>query len=92
MLGPLVAIMLADYYALRKTELNLLALYQDDGEYAYGGSGFNTRAFVAFGLGVAATYSYLLWPALEILYLASWFTGFAVAYLSYLLLMRRSVA
>lgn len=90
-LGPLVAIMLADYYALRKTELNLLALYERDGEYAYGGSGFNPRAFAAFGLGVAATYSYLLWPALEILYLASWFTGFAVAYFSYLVLMRRSV-
>ncbi|MBF2053401.1 MAG: cytosine permease [Candidatus Sericytochromatia bacterium] len=88
-LAPLVAIMLADYYALHKTELNLLALYQSEGEYAYGNSGFNARAFVAFGLGVAATYSYLLWPALEILHLASWFTGFAVAYLSYLLLMRR---
>lgn len=91
-LGPLVAVMLADYYAVRKTELNLLDLYRHEGEYAYGGSGFNVKAFVAFGLGVAATYSYLLLPALEVLYLASWFTGFIVAYISYLILMKAGAA
>lgn len=87
-LGPLVAIMLADYYSVRKTRLNLLDLYRPDGEYAFGGSGFNGKAFVAFVLGVAATYSYKVFPALEILYLASWFTGFIVAYVVYMLLMR----
>ncbi|PKL76998.1 MAG: nitrate reductase, partial [Candidatus Melainabacteria bacterium HGW-Melainabacteria-1] len=86
LLGPLVAVMLADYYSVRKTRLNLVELYRADGEYSFGGSGFNARAFVAFGLGVAATYSYLVFPALDVLYLASWFTGFIVAYVSYLLL------
>jgi cytosine/uracil/thiamine/allantoin permease len=86
-LGPLVAIMLADYYAVRRTRLDLLDLYRKDGQYAYGGSGFNGRAFLAFGFGLAATYSYLLMPSLEILYHASWFTGFLVAYISYRVLM-----
>lgn len=89
-LGPLVAVMLADYYAVRKTKLKLLDLYLPDGEYAFGGSGFNAKAFIAFILGVAATYSYKLFPALEILYLSSWFTGFVVAYLVYVLLMKSS--
>ena len=87
-LGPLVAIMLADYYSVRKTKLKLLDLYLNDGEYAFGGSGFNIKAFIAFILGVAATYSYKIVPALEILYLSSWFTGFIVAYLVYILLMK----
>ncbi len=86
-LGPLVAIMLADYYAVRRPRLDLLDLYRKDGQYAYGGSGFNGRAFLAFGFGLAATYSYLLMPSLEILYHASWFTGFLVAYISYRVLM-----
>lgn len=86
-LGPLVAIMLADYYSVHKTKLKLLDLYLNDGEYAFGGSGFNIKAFIAFILGVAATYSYKIVPALEIFYLSSWFTGFIVAYLLYVLLM-----
>ena len=45
--------MLADYYIIRKTELDAEALYQTDGEFAYGGSGFNWRALVALACGIA---------------------------------------
>ena len=85
-LGPLVAIMLADYYSIRKTKLQLVDLYKSQGIYAYG-NGYNTKAIIAFLLGVAATYSYMFFPSLEILHLSSWFSGFFVSYIVYVVLM-----
>ena len=45
LLGPVLGILLCDYYVIRKKELNLLALYQTEGEYLYK-SGFNPAAMI----------------------------------------------
>lgn len=53
LLGPIAGIMLCDYYLIRRTNLNVDALYDEKGEYSYGGSGWNWRALVAFAVAVA---------------------------------------
>jgi NCS1 family nucleobase:cation symporter-1 len=53
LLGPIAGIMLCDYYLVRRTNLNVDALYDEKGEYAYGGSGWNWRALAAFAIAVA---------------------------------------
>jgi NCS1 family nucleobase:cation symporter-1 len=87
-LGPLVAVMIADYYSVRNKNLSLIDLYSNNGEYYYN-NGFNNKALISFAIGVLATYSYKVLPSLEILYLSSWFTGFIVSYISYLILMKK---
>ncbi|GIW21832.1 MAG: hypothetical protein KatS3mg068_0839 [Candidatus Sericytochromatia bacterium] len=87
-LGPLVAIMLADYYSVRNKQLSLIDLYSNKGQYYYS-NGFNNKALIAFGIGVISTYIYKIFPTLEILHLSSWFTGFIISYITYLLLMKK---
>jgi len=53
LLGPIAGIMLVDYYVLRRTRLNVLALYDRAGEYGYGGGGVNWRAVAAMLIAVA---------------------------------------
>ncbi|MBK7338716.1 MAG: cytosine permease [Saprospirales bacterium] len=48
LLGPVLGIMLCDYYVIRRTQLDLDALYDEKGIFAYGGSGFNRAALLAF--------------------------------------------
>jgi NCS1 family nucleobase:cation symporter-1 len=52
LLGPIAGIMLCDYYLLRRTRLDVGALYEENGEYSYGG-GVNWRAIVALATAVA---------------------------------------
>jgi NCS1 family nucleobase:cation symporter-1 len=49
-MGPLLGIILVDYYLVAKGSLNVEALYDEHGEYRYQG-GWNVNALVATGLG-----------------------------------------
>ncbi len=53
LLGSIAGVMLADYYIVRRTRLDVADLYRPDGQYAFGGSGFNWRALVAMVVGIA---------------------------------------
>ncbi len=88
-LGPVLGILIADYFSVRKKRMNLNHLFKVDGIYSYGKSGFNPAAMVALILGVFIALLGLWVPGLEFLYNLSWFTGFIVAYLAYYLLMRK---
>lgn len=46
MLGPLIGIMLTDYYLIRKCKLNVHDLFIADGQYKYG-NGYNYSAIIA---------------------------------------------
>lgn len=54
MLGPIIGIILVDYFIVRNTNLNVDELYKTDGEYYYS-NGYNSRALLslvlAFGIG-----------------------------------------
>lgn len=52
LLGPIGAIMIIDYFVIRRTELVVDDLYRRGGCYEYVG-GFNPLAFAAFAVGVA---------------------------------------
>ena len=49
-MGPLLGIILVDYYLVAKGNINVAALYQEHGEYRYEG-GWNVNALVAAGIG-----------------------------------------
>lgn len=87
LLGPVGGILLADYYLLRKTKLDLEALYRRSGPYWYRG-GFNPAAMVALVVGVAPNVPGFLAAAGFVesvpgfwsqLYTYAWFVGFFLA-------------
>jgi len=49
-MGPLLGIILVDYYLVAKGNINVAALYQEFGEYRYEG-GWNVNALVAVAIG-----------------------------------------
>jgi len=89
LLGAIAGVMLADYYLLRRARLDTEALYLEDGEYAYGGSGFNWRALTAVALGIAVNVpgfvaqasggSIHVAPIFASLYTYAWFVSLLIA-------------
>lgn len=83
-MGPLLGVILVDYYLLRRGQLDVAALYQEDGEFRFQG-GWNVAAFVAAGIGIV--FSSLL-PNLTNLLpswwaIYGWFFGVAIAAVAY---------
>jgi cytosine/uracil/thiamine/allantoin permease len=91
LLGPVLGIMLSDYYWLRKKEMAIAELYKSEGAYSYAG-GINMAAMIALVAGVGIALIGYFVPALEPLYKLSWFTGFAVSFFLYYFLMKRRPA
>jgi NCS1 family nucleobase:cation symporter-1 len=93
LLGPIAGIMIADYWIVRRRELDVPDLYRPSGRYA----GTNAVAIVALCVGVAPNIVGFLrsvkvlgggpdmWDAI---YPYAWFIGFAVAAAAYLAGMR----
>lgn len=99
LLGPLLGIMLADYWLIRRQVLNVPALFQVEGEYGFRG-GWNPAALIAFALAVLPNIPGFLhvafpggfaWvPGFFVeLYNYAWFVGLGLSAVLYLLLMRR---
>jgi NCS1 family nucleobase:cation symporter-1 len=87
LLGPIVGILIVDYFLLRGRELDLDDLYRKDGRYWYAG-GFNVVALVALGVAVlpnlpgflhAAGFVHWVPPVYDQIYTYAWFVGFAIA-------------
>jgi NCS1 family nucleobase:cation symporter-1 len=98
LLGPIGGILIADYFILRKTELDLEGLYKHQGPYTYN-SGFNPVAIAAFVIAVLPNLPGFLhqagflesFPGLPIfdqIYTYAWFVGFGLAIVLYSLLMK----
>jgi nucleobase:cation symporter-1, NCS1 family len=99
LLGPIGAIMMVDYFVVRKTELVVEDLYRRGGQYEYTG-GVNWRAIAAFFAGVAPCLPGFVVAAGRLdpsavpaifnqLYTWAWFVSSGVAGVVYLALMRR---
>ncbi len=88
LLGPVLGIMLADYFVVRKTNMPLAELYKLDGIFYYK-NGFNLSAVYAFVLGVGIALIGYFVPSLSALYKLSWFTGFVISFLLYVVFMKR---
>lgn len=98
LLGPIAGILIIDYYFVRKTELDVPALYQDDGQYSYG-NGWNVAALAAFVLGVLPNIPGFLNAAFptafadvadvfKVIYTYAWFVGVAISALVYGVMMK----
>jgi cytosine/uracil/thiamine/allantoin permease len=89
-LGPVLAIMLCDYYLIRKKQLKLVELYKSDGAYSYA-KGFNMNAMISLLIGIAAALIWYLVPSLSYLSDLAWFTGFFVSFIVYYVLMLKYI-
>ncbi|MRG92805.1 NCS1 family nucleobase:cation symporter-1 [Polyangium spumosum] len=89
LLGPIGGIMIADYFLIRRTNLDVDDLYRRGGAYEYQG-GFNGPAMVALLLGVLPNLPGFLAAAvpsmadvvpgfLKTVYTYAWFVGFLVS-------------
>jgi len=88
LLGPIAGIMIADYFIVRRAELNVTDLYVRGGEYEYT-RGVNLRALVSLVLGIAVALLGLILPATRWLYDYAWFVGFLVSGATYVVLSNR---
>jgi len=94
LLGPIAGILIADYYVVRRMELDLAGLYRE-GPYSFT-AGFNWRAVVALVLGVLPNIPGFLAtiklatvaPLWTGLYAYAWFVGFLLSSVLYLLFVR----
>jgi NCS1 family nucleobase:cation symporter-1 len=86
LLGPVAGIMVADYFLIRRTELDVNSLYHRDGAYSYT-KGVNPRAMIALVAGVAIALIGLVVDRLHFLYDYAWFVGFFTAGAIYVALM-----
>jgi NCS1 family nucleobase:cation symporter-1 len=98
LLGPIGGIMIADYFVIRRRQLNVTALYQSDGEYRFT-AGFSFVALIALTLAVLPNLPGFLVnvklvnattvPTFFVaLYSYAWFVGFGIAFVVYLALRR----
>ena len=74
-LGPVISILLVDYYILRKQKVNVADLYNEEGPYA----GFNKAGLIAMLIGAAAAF---------IVVDIAWIIGVVVAGIAYYLLSK----
>ncbi len=74
-LGPIVAILLVEYYILRKQKVDTAERYREEGAF----KGYNPSAILAMLIGAGAAF---------LLVDIGWIIGFTVAGISYLLLSK----
>jgi len=97
LLGPVAGIVLVDYFIIRRTILNVNALYQYNGEYSYS-RGYNPKAILALILGIFPNIPGFLvqiklfnpdsfFEFLVPLYHYAWFIGLLVSGMSYTFMM-----
>ncbi len=86
LLGAVGGMLIADYYLIRRTRLDLKGLYRGDGPYWYAG-GFNPAAMVALAVGIAPCVPGFLGtigamkvaPAWMTMYDYAWFISFGLS-------------
>lgn len=102
LLGPIGGIMIADYYFIRKQQLNTMDLYRHQGEYSVR-NGINYTAMIALLLGIIPNIPGFLTTIQAVsadaipawvsgLYNYAWFVGFFVSGISYMLMTKKKTA
>jgi cytosine/uracil/thiamine/allantoin permease len=90
-LGPVLAILVCDYFIIRKKDIQLADLYKENGIYSFGGSGFNKVAIITLVIGAFIAIGGKWIPLMAPLYAISWFSGFIVSFAMYYFLMKNKV-
>lgn len=89
-LGPIFAIIVVDYYLIKKEEVDVQMLYQTSGPYWYQ-NGFNKKAIYALLIGTFVSVPVAMIPVFKVLAPFSWFVGVIVSGLAYWLLMKDTI-
>ncbi len=91
-LGPLFGVIMADYWLIRKTRVNIPALYSEapDGEYHFRG-GFNMRAIWALIPAAIIAVIIAVVPTFHALAGFSWFIGAGLGLVFYLVVADRTM-
>ncbi len=89
-LGPVLAILVCDYYLIQKKEIQLADLYKENGIYSFGGSGYNNAAIISLLIGAFIAIGGKWIPAMSSLYAVSWFSGFIISFGLYYFLMKKN--
>lgn len=87
LLGPVLGVLLCDYFWIRKCRLDLPGLFNPDGRYRYSG-GFHLAALISVAAGVLVALLGKWAPGWDVLYTLSWFSGFFTAFVLYRILYR----
>lgn len=90
MMGPIAAVMICDYYVIKKGKLNLHDMYRTHGIYYYS-YGFNWRAFAAFFIGLTPLlpgFAKSIASDLNVggvwqIYTFAWLYGFTTSFIAY---------
>jgi NCS1 family nucleobase:cation symporter-1 len=99
LLGAIGGVLIADYFVVRKTSLDLPGLYRRDGPYWYT-AGFNPVALIALGAGIAPCVPGFL-GIVGILTVSeiwskmfdyAWFISFGVSFVAYIALARLALS
>jgi NCS1 family nucleobase:cation symporter-1 len=86
-LGSIAGVLIADYWLVRRTHMELSDLYLPNGAYSYR-FGWNWRAVAATLVGCALAWGGLVIHSLRPLYDYAWFVGLFVSGVVYLILSR----
>ncbi|WP_312524910.1 NCS1 family nucleobase:cation symporter-1 [Paracoccus sp. (in: a-proteobacteria)] len=86
-MGPIFGIMMVDYYLIRKSKIDVAALYDENGEFRFQ-AGWHVKAFIALAVGmifssILPTFTTIL-PSWWLIY--GWFFGVIIGGGTYLLL------
>ena len=91
LLGPVLGILITDYFIVRKKELKIEELFKPNGIYAYGSTGYNRPAMLSLLTGIFSALVGFWIPSLSFLYSLSWFVGFSIASFTYYFLMKNRI-
>lgn len=97
LLGPIAGILIADYWIVRRTRIDVTALYDGQGEFRYRG-GWNPAALIAFAAGVLPNvpgFLHTISPSAfgwigapwTVIFTYAWFVGLVLALAIYSALM-----
>lgn len=85
LLAPVTGIMLAQYFVISKTEIDLKELYSNHGKYNYK-NGFNVNAIITLTIAGTLCLIGIFIPLFKPLYEMSWIVGIISAFIIYILL------
>lgn len=86
-MGAIGAVMIADYWLVRRRRLDVDGLFAGNGPYRFTG-GWNMRALAATAVGLFIAWGGLVIPGMHFLSTYGWFAGFFGAGLAYLAITR----
>ncbi|MFV8984113.1 allantoin transporter [Serratia fonticola] len=90
-LGPVIGVMMAHYFIVMRSEIDLDTLYIEPGNYKYYDNGFNSVAFIVTLFAVLLSLGGKFIEILEPLSRVSWLVGVISAFCLYALLKSRTV-